>query len=185
VTENIHCITDLAKEQAKKKKKGDAEDADEDEDGDDEEDQAALDPSSHGTLGAQEVFDRLTDFKFVAGLFFLTDLMEVVNMVATSFQSDLLDTSVTFVSDQIGLLKKHIGTYTDRSNMRWQVDTAKFLRGIEGMEGRSTTVNRSSSRWAVHAARSRMSRARSSTALCTSTRPRCTSAWKSASRTTA
>ena len=135
MTENIHCITDLAKEQAKKKKKGDAEDADEDEDGDDEEDQAALDPSSHGTLGAQEVFDRLTDFKFVAGLFFLTDLMGVVNMVATSFQSDLLDTSVTFVSDQIGLLKKHIGTYTDRSNMRWQADTAKFLRDIEGLGG--------------------------------------------------
>ena len=114
---------------------GVAEDADEDEDGDDEEDQAALDPSSHGTLGAQEVFDRLTDFKFVAGLFFLTDLMGVVNMVATSFQSDLLGTSVTFLSDQIGLLKKHIGTYTDRSNMRWQAGTAKFLRGIEGLGG--------------------------------------------------
>ena len=75
--------------------------------------------------------------RFVAGLFFLTDLMGVVNMVATSFQSDLLGTSVTFLSDQIGLLKKHIGTYTDRSNMRWQADTAKFLRGIEGLGGQT------------------------------------------------
>ena len=102
VTSNINTIYDLAHEVAGS---GSSVDVDDDDDADE--------PSEPSTdegkrWGAKEIVGCLTDFKYVGALFFLADLISVVNLVSTCFQKDIMESSVSYVSSQIELLKTHV-----------------------------------------------------------------------------
>ena len=64
------------------------------------------------------MYECLTDFKYVGALFFLADLISVVNLVSTRFQKDIMESSVTYVSSQIEMLKNHIKGYTQREDLQ-------------------------------------------------------------------
>ena len=127
ITENINTIADLAREMMATSTSG----------VDDDDEEAAFDDEANDAkaFGPKEVYERLTNFKYVGALFFLTDLMSVVNMVSVSFQYALMESSVSFVSSQISLLKKHVEGYMPRTEIKSHARTAKFLESIDGLDG--------------------------------------------------
>jgi hypothetical protein len=127
ITENISTIADLAREMMATSTSG----------VDDDDEEAAFDDEANDAkaFGPKEVYERLTNFKYVGALFFLTDLVSVVNMVSVSFQYALMESSVSFVSSQISLLKQHVEGYMSRTEIKWHARTAKFLESIGGLDG--------------------------------------------------
>ena len=123
VTGNINSIADLALEMMRTST---ATVDDEDDEGDE--------GDSEKKLGPKEVYERLTDFKYVAALFFLTDLISVVNMVSVSFQYHIMESSVSFVASQISLLKTHVET----SRATCPVASSSGMRGCTSSSLRST-----------------------------------------------
>ena len=122
VIKNINSIADLALEMMRTSTATV-------DDEDDEGDEGDLEKK----LGPKEVYERLTDFKYVAALFFLTDLISVVNMVSVSFQYQIMESSVSFVASQISLLKTHVEGYMTRGEFKWHARMHKFLSSIDGL----------------------------------------------------
>ena len=97
VTGNINTICDLAKEMSTAAARRLADDDESDaEEGDSDEPGVSPEDKKYGP---KEVLERLADFKYVGALFFLSDLISVVNMVSTSFHPGRLGL-LRLVADQ-------------------------------------------------------------------------------------
>ena len=123
---NINAILDLASELAAKGP-GKDDEADEDEDDGD------VDVSKR--LGVKDIVERLTDFKYLASLHFLTDIIGLVNVVCTGFQKDQMDSAVVTVKNDIGMLLRHIEKKYMGAKKKWHTNTAAFLKTVKNLKG--------------------------------------------------
>ena len=98
-TKNINAIYDLSVEVAAKKSGRKDDDDDDDEDGGDVGDGG---DASAKRLGPKDIVERLGDFKYVASIFFLSDLIGLVNTVTTTFQQSIMESAVVAVKRQVG-----------------------------------------------------------------------------------
>ena len=115
---------DLATELAAKRPGQD--DDDDDDDGDDED--------ADKRLGVKDIVARLTDFKYLASLHFLADLIGLVNVVCEGFQKDQMDSAVVTVKDDIGMLLRHIEKKYMAPKKKWHTQTAAFLKTVTNLK---------------------------------------------------
>ena len=144
-TRNINAIYDLSVEVAAKKSGRKDDDDDDDEDGGDVGDGG---DASAKRLGPKDIVERLGDFKYVASIFFLSDLIGLVNTVTTTFQQDIMESAVVTVKRQVGRLLSHISNNYMQEKKRWAPKTKKFLSEIKGdlagMDARGSSATCSS-----------------------------------------
>ena len=124
IIKSINAILDLATELAAKRPGQD--DDDDDDDGDDED--------ADKRLGVKDIVARLTDFKYLASLHFLADLIGLVNVVCEGFQKDQMDSAVVTVKDDIGMLLRHIEKKYMAPKKKWHTQTAAFLKTVTNLK---------------------------------------------------
>ena len=82
---------------------------------------------------AQDLAKKLTDFKFLATLHFLADLLGIINETSKFFQHDLLADGISDVVSQInGLLGRIRRNYLG-DTFKWQRTTLEFLKKIPAL----------------------------------------------------
>ena len=123
---NINAILDLASELAAKGPGKDSEDDKDEDDGD-------VDASKR--LDVKDIVERLTDFKYIASLHFLTDIIGLVNVVCTGFQKDQMDSAVVTVKNDIGMLPRHTEKKYMGAKKKWHTNTAAFLKTVKNLKG--------------------------------------------------